>query len=136
MDNELLISQIAERAGPTVTRVDRLVSSLRVCSIFATGRTASRLSLTSPDGYENQRGFISNTDFVLGSEPLLFASSLTSISNRGLDTLADVVKFLHELRKTAESLAAPEGTVRISERCFQERMLTDLIARKSAQVVR
>lgn len=53
MDNELLISQIAEREGPTVMRAEHLVSSLRLCSIYATGRNASRLSLVSSDGYED-----------------------------------------------------------------------------------
>lgn len=53
MDQEMLISQIAAREGPTVMRVDQLVTSLRLCSMFATGRTASRLSLLSSDGYEH-----------------------------------------------------------------------------------
>lgn len=48
---------------------------------------------------------------VLGSQSSLFASELTSISNGGLDALADVVKFMHDLRKTAESMTGPEGTV-------------------------
>ena len=111
MANELLISQIAEREGPTVMRAEQLVASLRVCSIYATGRIASRLPLVSLDGYGHQQRSAFGTNPVLCSKSSLFASELTLISNGGLDVLADVVRFLHDLRKTAESMAGPEGTV-------------------------
>ena len=51
MDNELVISQIAEREGYVLLRVDKLITTLRVCSLYATSRTASTIHLGSVDEY-------------------------------------------------------------------------------------
>ena len=52
MDHELVISQIAEREGYVLLRVDKLITTLRVCSLYATSRTASTIHLGSVDEYD------------------------------------------------------------------------------------
>ena len=50
MDEELSISQLAERDAPALMMTENMVTCLRACMLFATGRRASRVHLVG-SGY-------------------------------------------------------------------------------------
>jgi hypothetical protein len=52
MDQNILISVIAESNAPMVMRAGHLVTSLRMCSMFARTGTAARIQLPTSEEYD------------------------------------------------------------------------------------
>lgn len=120
MDEQIMISDIAQRQTPVLTRTSHLVRCLGMCKMYATTPEAAGIRL--PMLQQDASGQVTIVSGGQGRSDL--GTELDRIAQNGLDMFSEANMFLNGIRYKIGPLASPGGPVSVPRHQISSSSLT------------